>query len=324
MRVMALTCAALAVIALAHLVRCWLVADRLSRPERHQLSLTPRDFDLAFQRVEFQSVEDSLSLRGWWMPSSGSQQSVILVHGRNSNRSGFDSKDGSDGDLLRQAAGLVDRGYNVLSFDLRGHGESAGKRYSLGPHESLDVLGAVAYVRGRGDAGDKIFLLCHSMGAATCLLAAPKTMDVAAIVADSGYAELTDLLLVELPRASGLPDFFNPGILWMGKLLFGIDVSSAAPIRSVGEIEAPVLLIHSESDTIVPFDHSLRLWRTLGQTPDTLWLVNGPPHNRVFESDPETYLERITNFYQAATLIWPCRARFFKNVENHSRSPIWR
>lgn len=298
--VFGVVCSSLAVIIMTYLGASWLVADLLSRPERHQLALTPGDFGLVYEQVEFQSVEDSLPLRGWWMPSLGSQKAAILVHGRNSNRSGFDPRDGSNGGLLRQAAGLVDRGYNVLAFDLRGHGESGGKRYSLGPHEIRDVQGAIAYVRGRNNAPTKIMLLCHSMGAATCLLAAPQTPNVAAVVADSSYARLTDLLAMELPRASGLPEFFNPGILWMAKLIYDIDVGDAAPIRTASDIEPPVLFIHSESDTIVPSDHSLRLWRASGQTPDKLWLVNGPRHNRIFESDPDTYFQRITRFFNLA------------------------
>lgn len=235
------------------------------------------------------------------MPALDSDRSVILVHGRNSNRSGFDPMEGDDGGLLRQAKGLVEHGYNVLAFDLRGHGESGGTRYSLGPHERRDVLGAVDYVQRRNIPPEKIVLLCHSMGAATCLLAAPELPGIAAIVADSSYARLTDLLEVELPNASGLPAFYNSGVLWIGKSIYGIDVTEAAPIQTVSEIERPVLFIHSESDATVPSEHSLRLWQDSGQTPDMLWLVNGPKHNRVFQSDPDTYIERITDLFDIAT-----------------------
>lgn len=275
----------------------WFVADRLSRPERHQVVVTPNEFGLTYELVEFESMEDRLRLRGWWMQSPDSLRAVILVHGRNSNRSGADPQEGTDGRLLRQAKGLVERGYSVLTFDLRGHGESDGHRYSLGPLERRDVLGAVAFVQSRGIPPGRIGLLCHSMGAATCLLTARDVPDLAAVVADSSYARLIDLLSVELPKASGLPGFFNPGILFMVNLVYGIDLTKAAPIDVVSELEPPIFFIHSENDATIPSDHSRRLWRASGQAPETLWLANEPEHNRVFESDPEKYFERVVGFF---------------------------
>ena len=284
--------------ALVYLGLSWFIADRLSRPERHHSAVTPDEVGLVYEPVGFESLEDRLRLRGWWMRSPNSERAVILVHGRNSNRSGIEPATGSDGGLLRQAKGLVQRGYNVLAFDLRGHGESDGDRCSLGPHERRDVLGAVAYVQSRGIPPEAIGLLCHSMGAATCLLAAREAPNLAGIVADSSYARLTDLLVVELPKASGLPAFFNPGILLMHKLIYGIDLSKAAPIDVVSELEPPLLFIHSESDATIPSEHSRRLWRAAGQAAETLWLVNGPDHNRIFESDPDRYVERVVGFLE--------------------------
>ena len=104
---------------------------------------------------------------------------------------------------MRQANGIVRRGYSVLSFDLQGHGESDGKRYPLGPR---DVRGAIAYVQSRSIPASRIGLLCHSMGASTCLLAAAEEPDLAGVVADSHYARLTDLLAVNYrSQANCLP-----------------------------------------------------------------------------------------------------------------------
>ena len=97
------------------------VADRLTRPERHPITSNPGDLGLAYGSVEFESAEDGLTLRGWWIPSQESDRAIILVHGRSSNRSGFNPQPGTPGGLLVQAKGIVERGYSVLSFDLRGH-----------------------------------------------------------------------------------------------------------------------------------------------------------------------------------------------------------
>ena len=175
------------------------VADRLTRPERHPITSNPGDLGLAYGSVEFESAEDGLTLRGWWIPSQESDPAIVLVHGRSSNRSGFNPQPGTPGGLLVQAKGIVERGYSVLSFDLRGHGESDGDRYSLGPLERRDVRGAIAYVQSRDIPASRIGLLCHSMGAATCQLSAAEVPDLAGVVADSSYARLSELLAVQLP-----------------------------------------------------------------------------------------------------------------------------
>src|ERR1035438_10302500 len=43
--------------------------------------------------------------------------------------------------------------YNVLAIDLRGHGESGGQFISPGLVERRDLLGAIRYLRSRGERG---------------------------------------------------------------------------------------------------------------------------------------------------------------------------
>jgi uncharacterized protein len=269
------------------------IADRLSQPSRRPVTGSPADVGLSFEPVEFSSVGDGITLRGWWIPAAGSDRAVIIVHGRGSNRAGAG--------LMGQARDLSRAGYNVLSFDLRAHGESSGKRYSLGPVERQDVMGALGFVRSRGVPAGHIGLVCHSMGAAICLLTAPQATDVAAVVSDSAYARLSDLLAVELPKNSGLPAAFNPGILLMGNLLFGVDADAARPEAVVAQIAPrPVLFIHSETDTTIPADHARRLWRASNEGADRLWLVSGPLHDRVYDAFPAEYMARVTALFERA------------------------
>ena len=65
------------------------VADRQTRPEGYPPAATPDSLGLAYELLEFESAEDGLTLRGWWMQSPDNDRAVILVQGRNSNRSGI-------------------------------------------------------------------------------------------------------------------------------------------------------------------------------------------------------------------------------------------
>jgi pimeloyl-ACP methyl ester carboxylesterase len=86
------------------------------------------------ERVEVLHTADGLTLtaREWLRP--GAQASVVLVHGFAAST--------HDGGVVRQAEALNEAGFNVLTYDSRGHGTSNGQ-CTLGDCESRDVAAAV-------------------------------------------------------------------------------------------------------------------------------------------------------------------------------------
>ena len=268
------------------------VAETLTKPYRRALASSPADFDLTYEDVTFPSTGDAIPLRGWFVPAAGSDRVVLIVHGRNSNRAG------DNGQHVPDAAALVARGYNALLFDLRGHGESGGVRYTLGAAEQRDVLGAVAYLEDRGFAPERMGFWSHSMGAATVLLAAAVSPDVRTIVADSSFARLEDLLDRELPRASGLPGFFNPPILFFARTVFGADARVLNPVEVVAGLPPDSLfIIHGEADGLIPVDHARRIAAAAGPAVYDLWIVPNARHDRVSEVSPKQYQERVLGFF---------------------------
>ena len=269
-----------------------IVAERLTKPYRRALSSSPAVFDLDHEDVTFPSAVDAVPLRGWFLPVAGSDRVVVIIHGRNSNRTG------DDGQLVPHAEALVGRGYNVLLFDFRAHGESGGVRYTLGAAEQRDVLGAVAFLEARGFGANRTGFWAHSMGAATVLLTAGALDEVRAIVADSSFARLDDLLAEELPRASGLPGFFNFPILFFARELFGVDTTIVNPVDAVSGLPPDSLfIIHAEADRLIPVDHARRIAAAAGPAVHDLWIFPGGRHDRVSAAAPYRYRERVLAFF---------------------------
>jgi len=63
---------------------------------------------------------------------------------------------------------VLQRGYQVVTYDARNHGVSSKFSTSLGQAEACDLQDVIAYVR-RKYQPKKIGLYGFSMGAATCL-----------------------------------------------------------------------------------------------------------------------------------------------------------
>jgi fermentation-respiration switch protein FrsA (DUF1100 family) len=204
--------------------------------------------------------------------------------------------------LLEIAADLTAKGHPVLLFDLRGSGRSGGEHYTLGAKEVWDLGGAIDYLGSRGLAQNGIDVLGYSMGGATVLLEAPDEPLVRAVVEDSGYAQLGDLIDEQLPKASHLPSMFTPGTVWMARPLVGIDLYAIRPIDHVAALVRrglPLLVIHGEADTTIPVSHGHAIAAAYGPAVQTLF-VPGAEHVRSYEVDPALYLARLEAFFDPA------------------------
>lgn len=283
----------------AYVAVAYVIASSLTKSERNDLFNTPADYGLSFQEIEFPSRLGDITLSGWIIPAdSGLEvegaQAVVLVHGINSTRTG------SDGQTTLLASMLVQAGYNVLMFDLRGHGISGGDQISGGYIERLDVLGAVDVLRDRGLSLDSIGLLGFSMGAATALLAAAGEPGVGALVVDSPYADVSDLMAQETARATPLPEWAAPVFIPMTKLIAGvlydIDVGAMVPDVAVESLNYPILVVHGTTDDRIPTEQGKRV-HAAAHPDSELWLVEGVDHTEAFDTYPDIYVERVTAYF---------------------------
>lgn len=181
----------------------YVVASGVVKSSRKPLESDPSSRGLQYEDVEFSPREGDGTIRGWYLQSEEPDLTIILVHGINANRE-------EGGDFLDLAAELVEEGFNVLLFDLRGHGASDGDQVSYGFYERHDVLGAFDFVVSRGAAPDSIGVLGRSLGAGTVLLAAAKEPRIQALVANSPYADSTDLIAKEIALKSPIPGVAGP------------------------------------------------------------------------------------------------------------------
>ncbi len=166
----------------------------------------------------------------------------------------------------------------------------------MGYKEVQDVRGALLWLRKRGFSPSEVVLHGFSMGGATVLRAAPGT-GVAAVVEESAYADLPLILRQRLPEVSGLPFFFNLSVMLAGKLFLGLDAWAVRPeedAQKLCEEDIPLLIIHSRSDEVVPFEHAQRIKAACPEA--AFWQLEGPGHVEAYTL-PE-YQERLLGFLQ--------------------------
>ncbi len=269
------------------------VFSRLTLVTRQPQGATPAAFNVPFEDVQVRS-RDGLALAGWFMPRQGSDRALLLVHGKGSCRSCE-----FGGNFVEFASRMQGRGYNILMIDLRGHGQSAGERFTLGQYERLDVLGAVDWLQGRGFT--RIGVLGVSMGAAGTVLAAADPaggQGIKAMVLDSGFGELRELLEARFPSESGLPNFFLDGALVMGRVLAQTDMNSIRPVDDLPRIQAPLFLVFSAQDDLVP----MRQMQAMANARPGIetWIVPDAGHARIYPEHRQEYVDRVGAFFDKA------------------------
>ena len=156
------------------------LAQTLAKPPRTPILRKPDEYGLEFEEVTFQT-EDSVELHGWFIPASSDQ---LIVHNHFSpatrygfpgHLEGFDAAGGFEVNFLPKYKALHDAGYNVLTYDIRNHGESGsspGGVCTVGYWEWRDVVASLRFARTwHQTAGMSISLQSMCMGANATLRA---------------------------------------------------------------------------------------------------------------------------------------------------------
>lgn len=209
-------------------------------PSRCLPQKTPGDLGLSYRSVEVKT-SDGVALKGWDVDPIGQEKRpiVVVMHG-------YTSCKGAPY-LMRLIDFLAREGYRVVAFDFRGHGESGGTT-TIGPREArLDAPAIVGYVREHYP-GRPVVLVGYSMGAVVAIMAGER-VDAAAVVADSPYTSLDQVVPRWLKREMGIPEAYSRIIGLYGGLLAGESLSFG-PIH-LQKIEFPLLVVAGTRDPLI-------------------------------------------------------------------------
>lgn len=264
--------------------------QRLNRPTQPaptaRFTFTPWEVGATWEPISFRTG-DGVTLRGWWLAREGATRTIVGCTGHRGVKS----------DLLGISAGLWRAGNNVLLFDFRGCGESDPAPSSVGFHELHDLRAALAFAREKVP-GMPLGLIGYSMGAAVAILVAADDPGIGAVVADSSYAAIGDVIAAAYRRHRvpvgpllAATDRYNG---WR----YGYRFAALRPIDAVARIAPrPLLIIHGEADDLTPVEHAHRLYAAAAE-PKELWTLPNTAHCGAYFADRERYVARVAEFFE--------------------------
>ena len=182
--------------------------------------------------------------------SAGAAPTVIFAHGWQSHAS----------DMLAYAHPLVAAGYHVAVFDTLGHGESDPAAFASVRHFVEDMLAVWRWANTRTECAPGIALAGPSLGGTAAILAAaegareglvPRAIVTIGSPSDPIQGTQEWLAAKGYPAAAMMKAvyrFWKPIIVW--------EPSRLKPLLRMGEVHAPLLIIHGRDDRQIGLHHA--------------------------------------------------------------------
>jgi alpha-beta hydrolase superfamily lysophospholipase len=204
-------------------------------------------------------------------------------------------------------------GFNVVRYDIRGHGQSQGKRGALKSfHQTIDDLHEIV-LDEKKKSDLKIFLIGHSMGGLIVNMYGVKYHDVEGIISSAapsnfikdvlpfrfiGYkwlgflAKKTNFADDQLSRIKAVEEAYINDPLNLKKFYFSLAgnmfVSGVRYLnKHIKEQQTPILILHGSADKIVPVEFSKRLMEMIPHDQKSLIIYQDSYHEIFNDLDRE-------------------------------------
>ena len=220
--------------------------------------------------LEYEDVRltttDGERLHGWFVPHPSARATLLFAHGNAGNIS----------HRLDSIRLFHDLGLAVLIFDYRGYGLSSGTTTEQGTYRDADAAWHYL-VDERGISPAAIVLFGRSLGAAVIADLAARTRP-GAVILESAFTSVPDMAARLYP--------WQP-VRWLASYRY----DNAEKVR---KFTAPVMVIHSRDDEIIPFGQGEQLFAAANEPKQFLELDGG--HNDGFHISREVYGPAVEAF----------------------------
>jgi alpha-beta hydrolase superfamily lysophospholipase len=271
--------AAIALVVVAAVGAWWWAGSQLIAPEPHRVAVPP---DFPAQLLSIPGPDRSIA--AWWLDRGPQSPAVLLLHAKRGDRASMVSR-----------ARLLERhGFSVLLIDLQGHGETPGEAITFGWRESADARAALAWLRS-ARSSRRVGVIGCSLGGAAVLLG-PQPAGFDAVVLEAVYPRFGRAIENRIRmRVGPLAPALTPLLLAQLRPRLGLSPGDLEPVRSIGRLGAPVLVVAGAEDAHTTLDESRELFETAA-LPKELWVVRGARHQDFLSVDPPGYESTVVGF----------------------------
>jgi fermentation-respiration switch protein FrsA (DUF1100 family) len=189
---------------------------------------------------------DGLELVAWYRPASEGRSTIVYFHGNGGNIGGRGYK----------VKPYLAAGYGVMLVEYRGYGGNPSSPDEAGLY--ADGRAALAWLDASGVPPERTVLYGESLGSGVAVQLAFERPP-AALVLEAPFTSASDVAAASywfLPVRLLIKDRFDS-------------------IAKIGDVEAPLLLVHGERDRVVPVRFGRRLFDSANEPKQAVFLPAG-------------------------------------------------
>jgi hypothetical protein len=251
----------LALVSAVYLGQNWVVF-----PDGQFTDRTPTDPPFGWRYEDLHLSVGHETTHAWHIPVENARGVVLFSHGNG----------GSIPDWLEAVQVFYDMGLSVLIYDYGGYGKSTGRASEDRCY--ADIRAAWRYLtEDQGVPANRIVLFGRSLGGGVAAQLATEVTP-GAVILESTFLSVPRLAREKLPV---LP------MNWLMRNRFDT-------VRKVSRIKAPILIVHSSDDTLIPYHHGRDLF-DLANEPKQFLSIRGD-HNDGWFVSGDLYLKGLVEF----------------------------
>ena len=224
------------------------------------------------------------------LPSpEGGKKYVVLAHGYTDNRFG----------MIKYAVHYRKLGFNCVMFDERGHGENVKEPCSYSVREVDFLLAVIKDTFERYGEDIILGLQGESLGSATVLMSLAHDIvkdKVKFVVEDCGFAEIGSIIRRTMGSMHVPPFMYYPTNI-AARIIYGIDLNDAVPLKAAEQNRLPLLCVHGAQDDFILPEHCRKIYEASKGTKE-IRLVEGAGHAYSAIVDPDGYYEMLKEYIE--------------------------
>ncbi len=268
---------------------CYLISGSVLYLNRQPLPKNPRDYNLDFEDVEFNS-SDGVKIKGWLIPGSLSKI-IIITHvggltkyGSTTQYRNLSKLYNKEIEFIETAKHLHNEGYWVLMFDFRNHGESSkspnGGKTGIGLEEYKDVVAALDFIKSRESLNNfDIGFVSFCMGANSTIIAmskeAPAFRKVKCIMA---VQPISMEVFVKKYLKTLFKSFSSKIVFPMVKELVNLrskhQLEKMSPYEYVRDLKVPILYVQARNDPWTELSDIQSFYNNSPEPKEFYWIEN--------------------------------------------------